>query len=173
MKSAQHNLALLLFTILGVALLGTSFAAEPPAEPKWIAFSGTFINLNEVIKIEVDGEKLTFIAPARKVVYQADSVRKEVMNRLRALLKDSPNWVEISKTRGENQEWYANLARVPSVFYGTAPGNTMAAVLFWPGGDLADFDSYIGIISNNEAATKLLQYVSRAGYSMDRDANGK
>lgn len=128
MNTIQHKLAPLLVAVFGAIALATSFAAEPLPEPKWLSLEGTFINLNEVVKIEVAGEKVTFISPTRKTVYQANPVRKEVLARLRGLLKDSPNWVEISKARNENQEWYANLARVPSILYGTALGNTQQQV---------------------------------------------
>ena len=173
MNATQHKLTILLVAIFGVVFLGASSAAERPEEPKWVSIGGTFINLNEVAKIEVNGEKLTFIAPTRKVVYQWTPVRKEVMARLRTLLKNSPNWVEVSKARNENQEWYANLARVPVIFYGTAPGNTQTAGLFWSGFDLSDDTAFLGIISNNDAANKLLRYISHGGYNMDRDADSK
>ena len=150
------------FLALFILVLAVQYAVCETPEPKWLKLNIACLNLDQVTKIEVQDDTVTFIGRDKRTIYQ-DKIQKDVLARFRTLMQQSPNWIEACKARNEFREWYVNLSNAPLVGVASFPNeNIQSAVFSWTVGDI------IAVSSSNSATEKAWLYFSRRGYVVDQ-----
>lgn len=145
--------------MLGLTTLAF-FATSPvldaggDSSSRWVSYGLLFFNLDELLKIEIDGDHVRVIRSDNTVLLDDSKTDADHLKSLRAAVDGSRNWVRVSKDRKENQEWYVNLDRVPLVMSFESQG-------VWGVGLMVSEGTTIGVAPSNETSKKIMEYVGR------------
>ena len=161
LKIRRMRKILICVAILNLTFFSSCFAADV-AEPKWLGLGFGVINLDQVVKIEVEGDVLTLIGKDKTIIAQIPNTKKDCITRLRTLIHQSPNWVDASNSRDENQEWYVNLENVALIgSFDFLPDHTKRATFSWKLGDV------MCVASSDDATLKTRTFFAQRGFKID------
>jgi len=129
-------------------------AIAETANRNWVKVGILFFNLDELLKIEIEGNHLRVIRRDNIVIGDAESDADGVRT-IRLAVDRSPNWVRTTSDRKKNDEWYVNLDRVPQLLAAEIQGVEGVTLVYGP-----DKPKSLGVSPSNDVSKKILQYVA-------------
>ena len=153
----KHSLLLICAAAMCFLSMPQTLPASDALVGNWIKYGILFFNLDELLKIEVEGERVRFIRRDNALLAEdpkADDA--EALQSLRTAVNRSTNWVRVSSDRKGDQEWYVNLDRVPELLAGEMQGVVGVSLIYGP-----DKPKSLGVSPSNETSKKIMDYISK------------
>jgi len=153
----KRNSLLVIFAAV-TCFLSTPQALRASDAPvgNWIKYGILFFNLDELLKIEVDGEHVRFIRRDNALLAEDPKADADALQSLRTAVSRNTNWVRVSSERKGDQEWYVNLDHVPEVLAAEMQGIIGVSLVYGP-----DKPKSLGVSPSNETSNTIMDYVSK------------